>query len=219
MHATEQAKRLVNFDGSASGNALVGLWAVAGVVGWGMTVAAGRLGGSQVAVTVAWTVVWFGALAWGYLGVDREAVWTLPTAVWIVVTVAATGVNGYAVAAGSPELVWLPWFGAFAVGYLATALLVVRSGVYWAAGLTSTVLFGFGVYAAVTNTGHVVDTVNGTTAVFVPLPFTYVLLGLLHVVPMAIDAARGGREMTDAGAPALRADQSGSDDGGVVPSD
>lgn len=218
MTLTEQAKRLSSPGGQANGNAFIGLMALAGLVGWGMTVVALRVEAPMMAVTVAWVVVWFGALAWGYLGVERGAVRTLPTAVWVVVTVLATALNVYAAAVGPPELVWLPWFGAFAAGYLATAVLVERAGVYWLAGLASTALFAYGVYAAATNTGHSVVTSGGSTAVLLPLPFTYVLLGLLHVVPMAVDAARGGRQLTDAGVPALR--DAGPEDGdvGVVPS-
>jgi hypothetical protein len=79
---------------------------------------------------------------------------------------------------------WAPWAAAFGVAYLLTGLLVDRGGVYLAAGVASVgVLVG---------------------GLVVGLPGTFALLGLLHGVPMLVDASRGGRHLTADGTPALR---------------
>lgn len=223
----EQTKRMIGVGERANGNALLGLLALAGVVGWGMTALQARSGGDIVAliqpVVIAWSVIWFGMLGWAFLRVDRETFLSVPTAIWIAVTVGATAVNGYAIATTSLELVWLPWLAAFAIGYVVTALWVERSGIYWAAGLASTALLAYGVYAIVTGTGHEVIGSGSSAIVLTPVPFTWIVLGVLHVVPMSIDAARGGRELTAAGVPALRGEtQEPTEDdeeatGGVVP--
>jgi hypothetical protein len=43
------------------------------------------------------------------------------------------------------------------------------------------------------------------------------VFALLTAVPLLVDAARGGRELTDAGVPALRQSGEGAPAGGVVP--
>ena len=231
MRAFEQAKRVCGVGERANGNAMLVLLALAGIVGWGMTAMQARSGGDIVAllqpVTVAWTAIWGVALGWAFVRIDRETFLSVPMAVWVVVTAAATVANGYVVVTESPELlwlVWLPWFAAFAVGYVVTALWVERADVYWAAALASTALLAYGVYAILTGTGHQVLDLGSSTVVLTPVPYTWLVLGALHVVPMAIDAARGGRQMTDAGVPAVRGetDESVEDEdeepsGGVVP--
>jgi hypothetical protein len=42
------------------------------------------------------------------------------------------------------------------------------------------------------------------------VPYAFVLLGVLHTVPMAVDAMLGGRELTEDGVPALAAEETGS---------
>jgi len=95
---------------------------------------------------------------------------------------------------------WLPWYAGFAVAYLATGLLVRRGGVFYAAGAIS---------AVVTLAGVGVIPVDGV-GLRRPVPYAFVLLGVLHTVPMAIDAVLGGRELTEDGVPALAADETGS---------
>lgn len=257
MGTLEQAKRLLWLDRSAaSGNAYIALTALSGLVGWGVTVWAihfvvgmptgGSIGGPEVGqwaqramaglkwpVTAVWIVAWFGRLGWGYLRVERGAVLNTPNMIWSGASLAALTVNVYAVWTATPELVWLPWMVVFAVGYLSTAALVRRAGIYWLAGAVSLLLSVHGVYSIATATGYAVlgpasalppalaESV-GPNTVLMPLPYTYAVLGLLQVVPMAVDAARGGRELTASGVPRVRADDNDTGDaapGGVVPSD
>jgi len=259
MGAIQQARRLLWLDdGMANGNAFMALTALSGLVGWGATVVAihlfmpmpsgAALGGPEIGrwaktvmlelkwpVTFIWAGAWFGRFAWGYLRVERGAVLNLPNAVWFGTSMVAFALNLYGVWVSNPELVWLPWMAVFAISYLATALLVERSGIYWLAGIASTALLAHGIYSVLTNTGYAVlgpaETLPpalaasvGPNTVLMPLPFTYVILGLLQVVPMAIDAARGGRQLTESGLPAVRGDDEEDSDqadaaGGVVPSD
>lgn len=231
----EQTKRVVGVGERANGNAMLGLLALTGVVGWGMTAMQAGSGGDMVAliqpVTVAWTVIWFAAVGWAALRVKREAVLSVPMAVWVVLSLSATAANAYVIANFSPSslgllaFVWLPWLVMFAVGYVVTALWVERPGVYWIAGLVSTALLAYGVYCILTGTGHNVVGSGESAAVLAPVPYIWTVLGVLHVVPMAIDALRGGRQMTAAGVPALRGESEDSvaDEeeeeatGGVVP--
>lgn len=257
MGAIDQAKRLLSLDRSpASGNAFIALTALSGLVGWGVTVWAvhlvlpmptgGAIAGPEVGqwaqramaglkwpVTAAWLLAWVGRIAWGYARVERGAVVNTPMSIWFGASLVALTVNVYAVWTSTPELVWLPWMVVFAVGYLSTAVLVRRAGVYWAAGIASSLLVVHGLYSILTGTGYAVlgpasalspalASTVGPGTVLMPLPYTYGILGLLQVVPMAVDAARGGRELAPSGVPRLRADDDPDDDndgsaGGVVP--
>ena len=257
MGAIQQAKRLLWLESEkANGNAFLALTALSGLVGGGVSVWAihfvlpmpsgAALGGPEIGrwakevmlalkwpVTAVWVGAWFGRFLWGYLRVERGSVMNVPNAVWFGTSMVAFGLNVYGVWISNPELVWLPWMVVFAVGYLSTALLVERSGIYWVAGVLSTALLAHGVYAVVTDTGYAVlgsaemlppalAASVGPNTVLMPLPYTYAILGLLQVVPMAIDAARGGRQLTDSGLPAVRTDDETDDNnaaGGVVPSD
>lgn len=256
MGLREQTRRLLWLDErKANGNAFIALTALTGLVGWGVTVWAvnfvspiptgGSLGGPEIGrwasevmlelkwpVTAVWLVAWFGRFAWGYLRVERGAVVNAPNTVWFGASLVAVGLNLYGVWVSNPELVWLPWMAVFAVGYLSTALLVDRAGVYWVAGVLSTALLAHGVYAVLTDTGYAVlgsaatlppqlAATVGPNTVLLPLPYTYAILGALQVVPMAIDAALGGRQLTDDGVPAVSANESSDAEslGGVVPSD
>jgi hypothetical protein len=176
----------------------------------------------------AWGVVWLGRVVWGYARVERGSVSNLPNVIMLVLVVPALLLNALGTYYQEGYLVWGPWLVVFAVGYLTVAYVVERGGVYWAAGLVSLGLLVVGVYAKLTLSlplggalvGPGVPQVGGV--VLYPFPYTYTVLGLLHVVPVAVDAARGGRELTDTGVSRLKAESMGTGDGevgGVVTGD
>lgn len=236
-----------------SGNAVMLLTALYGLVGWAQTtytvhllyrLELGRTPPSgtavgfrevgpwiQVVTQYTWELMWL----WGGLTValvavvglfgERGAVLNGPNLLWGVGTALALGLTAYGLDARIQWLVWLPWLALFAVGYLVTALLVERGGVYLLAGAVSALLTLYGVYAVLTGTGTLVLTTETTVpaqaplagAVLIPFPYVYAVLGALHVVPMAVDGLRGGRQMTEAGVPALKAEKRSDDeDGGVI---
>ncbi len=266
MTWVEQAKRLVSRNGEkANGNAYMGLIALSGVVGWGLTVFVVRLWprlndhpmpmgrieqGTQAQAALfewfgflrgdlagphliwpflaAWGLVWLARVVWGYARVERGSVSNLPNLVWLVLVVPAFALNAMGEYFLKAYLIWMPWLVVFAVGYLTNAYLVERGGVYWAAGLASLGLLIVGVYAKLTLslplggalTGPAVPQIGGE--ILYPFPYTYTVLGLLHVVPMSVDAIRGGRQLTDAGVSTLKAQSMETDTeevGGVVSSD
>jgi len=148
---------------------------------------------------------------------ERGAVLSLPSIVWGVGIVAALGLTAYANDAQVAHLVWLPWLVLYAVAYLVTGLVVERGGVYHAAGAVSALLTLYGLFALFTGTGTLVLTSDPgfetplAGAVLIPFPYVYAVLGALHVVPMAVDGLRGGRQMTPQGVPAVRTSGDGGD--------
>lgn len=236
-----------------SGNGVILLTALYGLVGWaqttytvhllyrlelGRTPPAGTSVGFrevgpyiQVITQYTWELMWLwvgltvALLAVLALFGERGAVINAANLLWGVGTAVALGLTAYGLDAQMQWLVWLPWFALFAVGYLVTGLLVERGGVYLLAGVVSTLLTLYCVYALLTGTGSLVLTTETTVpaqaplagAVLIPFPYVYAVLGALHVVPMAIDGLRGGREMTEAGVPAVKAEkQEDDDEGGVI---
>jgi hypothetical protein len=204
---TAHATRLVPFasDEPASANAYLAFSGALGLVLWGATAVVSWAAGSDVAATgpagllvLLWVVGWGARFVVAATTVDRDVWLSTPGVVWTVATVLAFVANGYGLTLGSTALgetlMWAPWAAAFGVGYLLTGLLVDRGAVYLAAGVASVgVLVG---------------------GLVVGLPGTFVLLGLLHGVPMLVDASRGGRQLTADGTPALRGT---SDEVGRVP--
>jgi hypothetical protein len=207
---TAEARRLVPLasDEPASANAYLALSGLLGLLLWGITAAVSSAAGGDVSVTGAagllvavWIVGWGARFVVAATTVDR-AVWlSTPALVWTAVTVLAFVATGYGLVVGSTSLgeslMWAPWASAFGVAYLATGLVVERGGVYLAAGVASLAVLAAGLT--------------------VGLPGTFAILGLLHAVPMLVDARRGGRQLTADGTPALR-DATASDDVGRVPS-
>lgn len=208
MDVVTQSIRLVPFVGDeANANAYLALTALGGVLGWGVTalVVYGitdqpRLLGLGLVVTVLWAGLFLGRLVLGFLSVESGAQLSTPNLVWVAVIVLAFVGSIVGLWLQSAAFVLAPWYGAFAVGYLATAALVSRAGVYWVAGIASLA----GLVAAVLAPGKV----------------HVVALGVLHVVPLAVDAAMGGRQMTDRGVPAVDAErmEEPEETGGVITS-
>lgn len=223
MEIFVQAKRLVPGLGDgqrASANAYLALIGVVGVVGWGTTallrhfVSLERVyfWGSEVlmldwagAVAVGWVALFGLRMLVGVASVDREVTLSLPEMVWSGLVVLAFGATFWAFTLDITQfrlridMMWLPWMVAFAAGYLFTGLLVDRGGVYLGAGAVAT--------------AGVVAEFLGTTP-----PYPLLVLGVLHAAPMLIDAARGGRQLTEEGVPALTVDPDADDAGGVVTS-
>lgn len=246
MRLLGQVGRLSPRSGAKlDGNAYLGLTALMGVVGWVPTaylihfetpppkgvVTLAALGPWAEAVTRyswelvgLWTVLFVVFLAVTVLRVEPGAVYSAPNALWSVGMGIALVLNAVGVEYTVAWLVWLPWLVLFAVGYLATGLLVTRGWIYYLAGGISLFLAANGVYGVLTNTGCLVVTLNPAVetplagSVLLPMPLTYVVIGLLHVLPVGLDALLGGRGMTEAGVSAVKADQLDEDAaGGVVP--
>lgn len=262
MTWAEQAKRLLGLsDEKANGNAYMGLIALSGLVGWGLSVLVirvwpalngkpmptgridtkaeigqlfgwfqflrGDLAGPHLIwpFLIAWAVVWLARVGWGYARVERGSVSNLPNFIWLALVVPAFVLNAMGEYFLKAYLIWMPWLVVFAVGYLTNAYLVERGGVYWAAGLISLGLLAIGVYAKLTLSLPVGGTLTATNVpqiggeILYPFPYTYTIMGLLHVVPMAVDAAMGGRQLTEQGVSQLKADKMGTETeevGGVV---
>jgi hypothetical protein len=209
-----EARRLMPMlgDGApASANAYFAMTGLVGMVAWGFTAAVYRLGSYEVAVPfsaeaafgVGWaglvTLVWLGVFSMR-IGMAKMAVrpkvqFSGPGIVWVTTMAAAFVLNVVGLFVGSAALMWLPWAAGFAFAYTATGLMVERGGVFLLAGVASAGLTAYGLFV-------------GTAA---DLVFPFLALGLLHSVPMLVDAARGGRELTDAGVPRLRADAAETD--------
>lgn len=204
---------VVGGEGTADANTYLLVTALMGAVTWGTVAVAYRvtpitdagvgevrLVGVAGAVTVLWFAVFVTRALMARTGVEADVRFSAPGVVW-------TGTMGLAFVAnfagfflGPPlreALMWLPWYAGFAVAYLATGLLVRRGGVFYAAGAVSAVVTLVGVGAI---------PVEGV-GLRRPVPYAFVLLGVLHTVPLALDAALGGRELTEDGVPALAADE------------
>ncbi len=252
--ATAARLRTTLLSRPLSGNSLILLTALYGLVGWAQTtytvhlvypLEVGRDAPTGTDVSFAEVGPWIEVVTqytwqlmdlWIALTVllvvvlalfaERGAVLSLPSLVWGVGIAAALGLTAY----GSQEqigwLVWLPWLLLYAVAYLVTGVVVERGGVYLAAAAVSGLLALYGVYALVAGAGTLVLTSTPgfdtplAGAVLLPFPYVYAVLGVLHVVPMAVDGLRGGRQMTPMGVPAVRTDRRPDDDdddaGGVI---
>lgn len=242
MSVIEQTKRATLGGERVSANAYLGLTALVGLVGWAATawvvhVAAtppsGVVGLREVGPWIQTVTQYSWSLLWLWTGlvavqllvsvrVERGAVLSIPNAVWTAGTVVALGLSFASVEFTVAALAWLPWLALFAVAYLVTGLLVTRGGVYLAAGGVSALLAAYGGYAVLTASGALVVSPDAATLagqVLLPFPYAYAVLGALHVVPLAVDAARGGRQLTDEGIPQVEAEalDDGDRAGGVVP--
>ena len=199
--AATQAKRLLGVgDGEpASANAYLALIGVVGLVGWGLTTAVIylvtveiRLVGWTGAVLLGWVVLTGGRLVLGSLNVLRAESLSAPFLVWLVLIAGAFAANVYGATVATGEraamLMGMPWLVAMTLGYLVTGLLVTRGRVYLVAGVA-----GAALVAATVATG--------------PPPAFPVILGVLHAVPMFVDAHRGGRELTSSGRPRVAAER------------
>jgi hypothetical protein len=223
MGTVTEAKRLLPGlgDGTpASANAYLALVGVVGVVGWGLAVAVNRgvaqqnvssmgMFGSDFvmlawagAVTMAWMALFVFRMLVGIVSVDRGVTFSLPELIWAPLVLGAFGATAYGLTLPVAQfglkitLVWMPWMAAFAVGYLATGAIVDRGGVYLLAGGVSAALLVAALLGA-------------------QVPYPLVVLGVLHAVPMLVDAYRGGRHLTEDGVPALKR-RSEDAAGGVV---
>jgi hypothetical protein len=223
MATLTEAKRLVPGLGDgqrASANAYLALIGTIGLVGWGVTallrhfVSLQRVffWGSDVfafgwagAVAIGWVALYGLRIVLGVARVDREVTLSLPEIAWTILVVLAFGATFWAFTlpitefATRIQMMWLPWMAAFAVGYLFTGAVVDRGAIYLAAGVVAAAATG--------------AELLGTTP-----PYPLVVLGVLHAGPLLVDAARGGRQLTEEGVPALRADADADDAGGVVTS-
>lgn len=233
-------------DEKLDGNAYLGLTALMGLVGWVPTayllhvetapptgvVTLAQVGAwAEAATQYSWPLMWLWAalfvvfVAITVLRVERGAVYSIPNALWGIGMAIALAFNAVGVENTVAWMVWLPWFVLFAVGYLVTGLLVARGWIYLLAGTVSAALAAYCVYGVFTSTGWVVVTQTPAVetplagAVLFPVPYTYVVIGLLHVVPVGVDALMGGRQMTEAGIPKVEADRQDEESGlgGVVP--
>lgn len=204
----DESNRFVPFlNHSASANAYLALTGVLGLLFWGATAYFRATGFPDVSwaglsgtLVIAWAVLWVGRWLLAAVRVDRGVWLSKPAIVWMTVTVGAFGASAYGLGLGfTPEgttLLWAPWAVAFAIGYLATGVLVQRGRIYLLAGVAS-----LGILVA----GLLFDA---------PAAALFVALGLVHGVPMLIDAARGGRQLDENGLPALRG---ATEQGGRVP--
>ena len=210
----------VGGDGRPDANLYLGMVAVTGGAMWAVNAGVYRLThagehshaqhasgvdpvGLAGAVTLAWvglTALW---IAMARSGLKREVARSVPWLGWLAVTVVAFGANvaGFVVdSTAATQLMWMPWLGSMAVGYLLTGVLVQRSGVYYLSG-------AFSLFALVVALGVVPVWVTGLTELSA---LTFLLLGALHTLPMAVDAARGGRQIGEDGRPQLDSKESPS---------
>lgn len=209
------AKRLVPGVGSdpASANAFLALVGVGSALGWVVSYATVVLtlppGSGPVdpktgawLLTGGWLVLSVLGVAVGYLRVRREVLFSAPMLAWIGLVAVGFVASAYGTASGNAALMWGAWYGVLAVGYLVTGALVTRGGVYLLAGAAA---------------------VAATAVVFFVLPQEArphsLVLGVLGVVPVLVDAARGGRQVTDEGIPAVQAARNEGTPGGVVEAD
>lgn len=131
--------------------------------------------GATGAVIGVWLVYTIGSRLLGAAVTDNRVWLSSPFLLWLIVSLLATVANGVGLVLGDTGtgrlLMWLPWGGAFAIGYLGTWALVDRGEIYLAAGI-----------------GSVGFVLAGTVATVAGLHFA--ILGLLHGIPMLVDAAR-----------------------------
>ena len=197
MSIRQQVRSLVGGTEPPSANAYLAFVGVVGALAWvateainlGITFRVAALGWAG-AVTVGWILV---TLGFGLLARDQPTGVTasVPMLTWAVVMTLAFSLTAVGLVLGDTTpgraLMWAPWALAYAVGYLVTGYLVSRGTVYLAFGLLSGALFAL---------------------VFVfpdGQPGVFTAFAVLHAVPMLVDAARGGRELTAEGLPAIDA--------------
>jgi hypothetical protein len=185
-----------------SANRYIALTGIIGMVLWFLTQAVifrwtfevTPLFGATGLVIAVWVVYTVGSRLVGVVVADNRVWLSSPFVVWFLVSAFALIANGVGVIAGDTTtgrlLMWLPWGLAFVVGYLGTWALVNRGGIYFLAAVGSVVFVAAGVTVGVAG-------------------LHFAILGLLHGVPTIVDAARGGRELTADGTPALRVSNSG----------
>ena len=175
---------------SESGFLLAG--AAAGAVGWGGTQLLTWLDppNAAIAATALWTLLMLGFSTLTVRFAPEAVRFSDPMLVWGTVNTAAMALTVGALAGMVPPRVgfWLGWTAASAVGYLGTGGLLVRAGAaargrgYLATGAVTLAVLGVGVVA------------------FEAIaPVAFLLLGVIHTVPLATDAktrlsplARGG---------------------------
>ncbi len=154
---------------------LVGWWTTAAVATWPTVVA--RVAPPSTAVVCLWACL---SLGMYWVGATRTVApvrsnWML--GVWIAASVAAIGIN--AATLTRPTVPWQPyglvhpWLAVYVLGYLAQSVEVDRERRL--------------VYLAGAAVGAVVVAV--TVGASVPWPTLFVALGLVHVLPLAADAA------------------------------
>lgn len=210
MGLVNQSMRIVPGVGEepASANAYFGFTAFGGILGWGVVA---YLYNSGMSTDAAWTtpaaiamglwlVVLLLRLSVGYFSAEDGVQLSMPNMLWVAVLLVAYVVTAVGLTIGNSTLVWAPWYAAFAVGYLGTGAIVARGAVFLIAGVAS---------------------LAGLVAGFVVAAFPFfIVLGVLHVVPLAVDAYLGGRQMTEDGVPEVerRGQETGGDDeaGGVI---
>lgn len=246
MSFVEQASRLLpGSDQRASANAYLGLTALVGLIGWGATAYVLHVASDPPSGTVGireagpwietvtqfswqlmglWAVLTVGLLVVSYFRVQRGVLVTIPNLVWTAGIVLGLVLNAVSVQFTIPVLTWGPWLVVFTVGYLLTGLLAERGWIYAGAGVISGLLTVWGLFAYLTGAGALVISPDSPApiagAVLFPFPYAYAVLGALHVVPVAIDAALGGRGLTEEGITELKArrlEDEGDSGGGVVP--
>jgi len=215
MSALAGARRLLpGADRPASANAFLGLVGVGGVLGWiltyGVVVVSLPPGSGPISpktgawlVTALWLVLVAVGILVGYARVESGVLVSAPVLAWTALVVVGFVASSYGTASGNAALMWGAWYVVLVVGYLLTGVLVTRGGIYLAAGLASAAATG------------VVFFVLAPEA----RPHSLVL-GVLSVVPVVVDAARGGRQPNDDGVPVVKAERlETSGAGGVVEAD
>lgn len=195
-HVTEM-RAMETEDTLLSANQYIAVVGVAGMALWFGTQAViftrtfevTSLFGVTGGVIGLWLAYIVGYRLLGAVAVDTRVWVSSPFLLWLLVSVLAIVGNGVGVVLGDTAtgqlLMWSPWGVAFVVGYLGTWFLVDRGGVYLLAAAGSAAFVVVAAFASVSG-------------------LHYAILGLLHGVPMIIDAARGGRELTEDGTPALK---------------
>lgn len=211
----EAAKRLVPGVGGekASANAFLAAVGVGSVLGWAITYAvvlttlppgSGPVSPKTGAwlVTAAWLVLTVLGVGIASVRVEPGVLFSTPVLAWVGLVAVGFVASGYGTAVGNVALMWGAWYGVLAVGYLLTGALVTRGGLYVVSGVLVVVATGV-VFFALAQADR---------------PHSLVL-GVLGVVPVVVDAARGGRQLNDDGVPVVKAERTEDRAGGVIEAD
>lgn len=204
-----EMKRMMPMMGDgepASANTYFAITGVIGMMAWGFTAVVYQFVTKEVSVpfsadaplVLGWagivTLVWLGVfmkrIAMAKMSVRPRVQFSGPGIVWITAMGTAFVLNVLGLFIASDALMWLPWAGGFALAYTLTGLMVERGGIFIMAGMASAGVTVYGLFLG--------------TAASLGAPF--VLLGMLHSMPMIVDAARGGRQLTDEGIPQIKAE-------------